>query len=250
MNARVVFFTDSYHEVNGVAHTSRHFDAFVRHRGLPFLNIHAGPRTEFREDGPVWTQELKRGHIGFALEQDMSFDLLFMRYKPQITELVKRFKPDVVHITGPSDVGMLGALVAHQLKVPLVASWHTNLHEFGARRLSKLLSFLPPSARESIANFTEHENNPSAQPALLSAWTGLAGPEPRAGRALAAAHRPSGLSDAAGRGHGALFALQAESSGQPAGDRLRGPSRPKKGCALCATLSGLCWPQGSTITGS
>lgn len=42
---RVAFFTDSFHEVNGVAHTSRHFDAFARRRALPFLNVHAGPKT-------------------------------------------------------------------------------------------------------------------------------------------------------------------------------------------------------------
>jgi len=119
---RVAFFTDSFHEVNGVAHTSRHFDAFVRKRSLPFLNIHAGPETRLMEDGPVWTMELKRGSVGFSLEKDMSFDLLFLRYRERIRELVKQFGAELVHITGPSDVGMLGALVAHDLKLPLVAA--------------------------------------------------------------------------------------------------------------------------------
>src|SRR5208282_4808597 len=32
---------------------------------------------------------------------------------------------------------------AHTLRIPLVASWHTNLHQFAARRLGKLLNFLP-----------------------------------------------------------------------------------------------------------
>ena len=72
-------------------------------------------------------------------------------------ELLQTFGADLVHITGPSDVGMLGALVAHDLKLPLVASWHTNIHEFGARRLGELLSFLPTSARGQIAHFTEQQ---------------------------------------------------------------------------------------------
>ena len=42
-----------------------------------------------------------------------------------------------MHVTGPSDIGILGATLAHQLRIPLVASWHTNLHEFGAKRLAK-----------------------------------------------------------------------------------------------------------------
>ena len=37
---------------------------------------------------------------------------------------------------------MLGALLAHDLKVPLAASWHTNIHEFGARRLAKVAPWL------------------------------------------------------------------------------------------------------------
>ncbi len=155
MSPRVAFFTDSFHEVNGVAHTSRHFDAFVRKRALPFLNVHAGPETQLRDDGPVWTMELKRGGAAFHLEKDMSFDLLFLRYRTRVRELLKTFGAELVHITGPSDVGMLGALVAHDLKLPLVASWHTNIHEFGARRLSKMLAFLPPGARASITGFTE-----------------------------------------------------------------------------------------------
>jgi hypothetical protein len=32
---RVAFFPDSYHEIDGVANTSRHFEAFARQRGLP-----------------------------------------------------------------------------------------------------------------------------------------------------------------------------------------------------------------------
>ena len=36
MPPRVAFFPDSFHEVNGVAHTARNFEAFGRRRGMPF----------------------------------------------------------------------------------------------------------------------------------------------------------------------------------------------------------------------
>jgi phosphatidylinositol alpha 1,6-mannosyltransferase len=39
--------------------------------------------------------------------------------------------------------------------VPLVASWHTNLHEFGARRLERLLRFLPESSRSALGRWAE-----------------------------------------------------------------------------------------------
>jgi len=147
---RVAYFPDSFHEVNGVAHTSRHFEAFARRRNLPFLCVRAGDRTQaVTEDGNVWTLELPRGFLSFALEKDLRFDLAFLRHIPLIGETLERFKPDLIHITGPSELGMLGAGLAHHLGLPLAASWHTNVHEYAARRSGWLLRLLPE--RQSAA---------------------------------------------------------------------------------------------------
>jgi glycosyltransferase involved in cell wall biosynthesis len=141
---RVAYFPDSFHEVNGVAHTSRHFEAFARRRNLPFLCIRAGDREQaLIEDGNVWTLELPRGIFSFALERDLRFDPAFPRHIPIIGEVLDRFRPDLIHITGPSEVGMLGAGLAYHLDLPLAASWHTNVHEYLARRSDWLLKFLP-----------------------------------------------------------------------------------------------------------
>ena len=141
---RVAYFPDSFHEVNGVAHTSRHFEAFARRRNLPFLCVRAGDRTQaILEDGNLWTLELPRGFLSFALEKDLRFDPAFLRHIPLIGEVLERFKPDLIHITGPSEVGMLGAGLAHYLKLPLAASWHTNVHEYLARRSDWFLRLLP-----------------------------------------------------------------------------------------------------------
>jgi phosphatidylinositol alpha 1,6-mannosyltransferase len=145
---RVAYFPDSFHEVNGVAHTSRHFESFARRKNLPFLCIRAGDRAEngaqaFIEDGNVWTLELPRGLFSFALERDLRFDPAFPRHIPLIGEVLDRFQPDLIHITGPSEVGMLGAGLAHHRNLPLAASWHTNVHEYLARRSDWLLRLLP-----------------------------------------------------------------------------------------------------------
>jgi glycosyltransferase involved in cell wall biosynthesis len=141
---RVAYFPDSFHEVNGVAHTSRHFEAFARRRNLPFLCVRAGDRTQaILEDGNIWTLELPRGFLSFALEKDLRFDPAFLRHIPLIEEVLERFKPDLIHITGPSEVGMLGAGLAHHLGLPLAASWHTNVHEYLARRSEWFLRLLP-----------------------------------------------------------------------------------------------------------
>ncbi len=154
-DVRVAFFADSFHEVNGVALTSRQFDAFARRRRVPFLSVHVGPAWEYREEGALTTLELDRGPTAFPIERDMSFDPLFQRHRKKVGGIMETFRPDIVHITGPSDVGILGAVLAHQLHVPLVASWHTNLHEFGATRLAKLISFMPDAPRQGVTDLAE-----------------------------------------------------------------------------------------------
>jgi glycosyltransferase involved in cell wall biosynthesis len=141
---RVAYFPDSFHEVNGVAHTSRHFESFARRRDLPFLCVRAGDRAQaVMEEGNVWTLELPRGFLSFVLEKDLRLDPVFFRHIPLINEVLQRFQPDLIHITGPSEIGILGAGLAHHLHVPLAASWHTNVHEYAARRAEWFLRLLP-----------------------------------------------------------------------------------------------------------
>jgi phosphatidylinositol alpha 1,6-mannosyltransferase len=136
MLPRVAYFPDSFHEVNGVAHTSRNFQAFAERRGMSFLCVRAGDREKaFEQHGEVRTLELKRSNFSVPMEQDLKFDTLFFRYTDLVSEIVRGFKPDVIHITGPSEMGMLGAYFAWKLEVPLAASWHTNVHEYAARRM-------------------------------------------------------------------------------------------------------------------
>jgi glycosyltransferase involved in cell wall biosynthesis len=165
---RVAFFPDSFHEVNGVAHTSRHFEAFARRGNLPFLCVRAGDRGEaVTEDGNVWTLELPRGFLSFALEKDLRYDPAFLRHVPIIGEVLGRFQPDLIHITGPSELGMLGAGLAYYLDLPLAASWHTNVHEYLARRSNWFLRLLP--RRQSAATGQKIEDVTLATASILYA---------------------------------------------------------------------------------
>lgn len=152
---RVAFFTDSFHEVNGVALTSRQFDAFAFRRNFPFLSIHAGSKTETETAGSVTTVELERSNAAFALESDLAFDPLLWLHRARVAQEICTFKPNLIHVTGPGDFGMLGAFVAHQLKIPLAASWHTNVHEYAAHRLEKLFNFVPEKPLHRISAAAE-----------------------------------------------------------------------------------------------
>lgn len=152
---RVAFFSDSYHGVDGVATTCRNVVDAARRQSLPFLAVHAGETTRKSRDGSLEILELDRGPVALNLDKHLKFDLLFVRHYERVLETVRKFRPDVVHITGPGDVGITGARVAYALGLPLVASWHTNLHTFAARRLSKMASSLPDTQRRALTDTTE-----------------------------------------------------------------------------------------------
>jgi glycosyltransferase involved in cell wall biosynthesis len=139
-----------------VANTSRQFDAFARRRGLPFLRVSAGPVTQAVSEGTHTALELKRGRPALPVEKDMTFDVsLPFRHYLLAKKRLEHFRPDVIHVTGPSDIGILGLSLSRDLRIPLVASWHTNLHEYSGRRLEKALEFLPRTASGLLSRAAE-----------------------------------------------------------------------------------------------
>lgn len=136
--------------MNGVALTSRQLDAFAQRRGYPFFSFHIGPETKTFTTGQHTTMEIARGERLLRLDSDMFFDLEFLRYRTAMLKAVRQFAPDVVHITGPGDCGILGVIAARTLRIPLVASWHTDLHKYAGRRLVQMLEFLPEAIKSKL----------------------------------------------------------------------------------------------------
>jgi len=152
---RVAYFPDSFHEVNGVAHTSRNFEAYAQRHQLPFLCVRAGDREHsVVEDGTVRSLELSRSRTAIRLEKDLEFDAIFWRHYDAIEWQLKLFRPDIIHVTGPSELGIFGAVFAWKMGIPLAASWHTNVHEYLAKRMRGLTRLLParriPAAERGI----------------------------------------------------------------------------------------------------
>ena len=152
---RVAFFTDAYLEPNGVASLSREFSAYAERHSLPFLCVHSGNQTMVSRSGSATEFSLKRGFASFRLDEDLYCDPLLTRYTKQVSEEILAFQPDLIHITGPGDIGILGAHIAHRNKIPLIGSWHTNLHEYAARRVAKGLAFLPAGITRSLSEKAE-----------------------------------------------------------------------------------------------
>ena len=152
---RVAYFPDSFLEVNGVAMTSNRLVSFVKKRGLPFVNVHAGPKTAVAQEGNFTSLSLKRSPASFEMDEGLHYDPFFQRHAGLARRELEKFRPDVFHITGLNDVSILGAYLAWKMDVALVGSWHTNLHEYAATRLRAKLKFLPESTRYGLTNFIE-----------------------------------------------------------------------------------------------
>ena len=140
---RVALFCETYHEINGVALTARQLVAYAKRHNFPLLAIHGGKQPGVCNEGSVRRIELRRSWLSVGIERDLEFDFAFCRYCHRIRRELLEFRPDVIHITSPGELGELGVYLSWKLKIPLVVSWHTNFHQFAARRLQKLIGFLP-----------------------------------------------------------------------------------------------------------
>lgn len=152
---RVALFCETFHEINGVALTVRQLVAFAKRHNRPLLAIHGGKNPGVEEKGSVRRVEFRRAWLSIGIESDLEYDLFFWRYLKQIRKEIVAFGPDVIHITSPGEFGQIGMYLASKLNVPLVASWHTNFHQFAARRLQKVMGFLPKSMAEPTVAWSQ-----------------------------------------------------------------------------------------------
>lgn len=154
---RVAFFADSYLEINGAAMTCKRLTDYASRKNFPYLAIYADKKTGVEKIGSVEYLSLKRSPVSFPLDEELAYDPLFQRHTNRVLQALLKFKPDVIHVTGLNDVSIIGSYLAWKLQIPLVGSWHTNVHEFAAQRLSKLLRFMPGSSARKISRFAERK---------------------------------------------------------------------------------------------
>ena len=152
---RVAFFTDTYAEINGVALTSRQLENFARRRGYPFLVVRGAERSAQTYTGSMTSVELARGAFKFNLDRDLGHDVFLWRHQARVAAAIRAFQPDLIHVVSPGDVSEIGVYLAKRMKLPLAISWHTNLHEFVAMRLGKMIGWMGPRLRKSIMSISE-----------------------------------------------------------------------------------------------
>ena len=97
--------------------------------------------------------EVAKSALCIPLDMGLRFDLLVFRQANWLRQQLNAFHPDIVHITGPGDLGMICARLSHTLRVPkppLVAAWHTNVHQYARMRADGLLTLLPNAFSQAL----------------------------------------------------------------------------------------------------
>ncbi len=152
---RVALFADTFHETNGAANFLRRLVNYTKEKNYEFLCVRSGEQTRHYLEGSISFLDLKRGRASIPMDGALKFDPLLWKHKKSVGKALEEFKPDIIHVTGLNDISQIGYFYAHFKKIPAVATWHTNAHEYAAERLMSVLPFVPANARKKIGKTVE-----------------------------------------------------------------------------------------------
>ncbi len=191
--SRVALFADTFHEANGAANFLRRLVDFAKAKDYPFLCIRSGEETGSFQDGSVTFLDLKRGRASIPLDGALRYDPFLWKHRKLVGNILNKFSPDVVHITGLNDISQLGIFFAHFRNVPAVATWHTNAHEYASHRLQSVIPFLSCPAKQKICKYVEKAVFYGLMRAYFLAQMQLAPNEELVSEIQRCTHRPSFL---------------------------------------------------------
>src|SRR5204863_610693 len=127
---RVGLFTDTLDEVNGVGRFIRDIGARAQSAGLN-LKIHVcatGSNVRCAEAHPT-NAKIDRVDFVPLLSRDMPYYADLNLNLPPVLEILEasdRAQFDVIHVSTPGPMGLCGWLVSKMLRVPMVATYHTD----------------------------------------------------------------------------------------------------------------------------
>lgn len=152
---RVALFADTFHETNGAANFLRRLVNFAQEKNYEFLCVRSGGETRHYREGSVSFLDLKRGRASIPLDCALKFDPLLWKHKNLVQQTLQDYAPDIIHVTGLNDISQFGYYFAHFKKIPALATWHTNAHEYAAQRFLSLIPFASSRTKEKIGKSIE-----------------------------------------------------------------------------------------------
>jgi glycosyltransferase involved in cell wall biosynthesis len=123
---RLAIFTDTYEpDVNGVARSLGRWADYLRRKGIPCLVFAPDPAA--------------RGSNAFAPSVERFASFPFFLYPEcrlalpnpgHIRRTLEAFRPTLIHVATPFNLGLCGLHYARKYNVPLIASYHTHFDRY------------------------------------------------------------------------------------------------------------------------
>jgi len=113
---RVALFSCFYDEPNGVSTFTKAFEANAVRYNCP-VQIITG-------------EHFIRTVVNENVIVNKMFGEGLIPLRRMVERFVGAFRPDIIHVTGPSNIGRMGVQIAKALHIPVVATWHINYAEF------------------------------------------------------------------------------------------------------------------------
>ncbi|WP_062047648.1 glycosyltransferase family 1 protein [Bacillus sp. JCM 19034] len=122
---RLSLFTDTYvPQVNGVARTLRRFVSHLDRRSIPYQLF---VPDSIEKENPFASNIHAFTSFPFFLYPECRMAV------PNIIKLKQRleaFKPDLIHITTPFNIGLTGLYYGKKYNIPMVGSYHTHFDHY------------------------------------------------------------------------------------------------------------------------
>lgn len=143
---RIALFTDTYPPfINGVSTSCYNLVTTLRNKGHQVLVL--TPNSDDSKELKVVDDTI---YIpGIELKKLYGYRLTPI-YSKRLVNIVKNFKPDLIHNQTDSTVGQFSKLVAKQLKVPMVYTYHTAYEDY-TYYVTK--GFLDRAAKKVVRNY-------------------------------------------------------------------------------------------------
>lgn len=121
---RIAIFTDTFvPDVNGVARTLDRYTKFLKKNNIDY-RVFAPKATK---ESQFSSQVLSFQSMPFLLYPECRIAFPNML---QIKEEIMEFKPDIIHVATPFNLGLCGLHFAKKYHIPLVGSYHTDFDKY------------------------------------------------------------------------------------------------------------------------
>ncbi|MRR58078.1 MAG: glycosyltransferase [Deltaproteobacteria bacterium] len=122
---KIALFTDTLHEINGVAITIRRLIDIARTQGVELTVITSSPNPTGYEDGVMNFRSVG----DFVLPEYPDLKLHF----PPILDIIDYFEREGftrIHVSTPGTVGLLALFISRLMDIPIAGTYHTDIPQY------------------------------------------------------------------------------------------------------------------------